>query len=268
MFNWTAVEGVDPRPYATAIKYYCPRDNWAYPSTGFNEVMVYCLKDGTWSNQFNIETCQSKGSHQIQGLTTFPQRCSVLTSLPRPLRVRAPKGFLGWKWPNTVAKMDLNGPMGNGPIWRWNVLTRNGRQRLYQSVFVSISQTYDLRLDVPVARSCGMTIPVPLMGMDVAWPYKKRQLGDTITYTCPSQTLTWEEHLEYQVVTCIWHRQTDSMIWWPPELHSCNRKIIPTLCPTLLQLTFIVSVDREYPDFLNDFKNMSKSDKREAVKKH
>ena len=59
MFNWTAVEGVDPRPYATAIKYYCPRDNWAYPSTGFNEVMVYCLKDGTWSNQFNIETCQS-----------------------------------------------------------------------------------------------------------------------------------------------------------------------------------------------------------------
>ena len=60
MFNWTAVEGVDPRPYATAIKYYCPRENWAYPSTGFNEVMVYCLKDGTWSNQFNIETCQSK----------------------------------------------------------------------------------------------------------------------------------------------------------------------------------------------------------------
>ena len=60
MYNWTAVEGVDPRPYATAIKYFCPRDNWAYPSTGFNEVMVYCLKDGTWSNEFNIETCQSK----------------------------------------------------------------------------------------------------------------------------------------------------------------------------------------------------------------
>ena len=97
MFNWTAVEGVDPRPYATAIKYFCPRDNWAYPSTGFNEVMVYCLKDGTWSNQFNIETCQSKRGHQIQRLTTFPQRCSVLTSPPRPLRVRAPKGFLGWK---------------------------------------------------------------------------------------------------------------------------------------------------------------------------
>ena len=139
--------------------------------------------------------------------------------------------------------MDLNGPMGNGPIWRWNVSTRNGRQRLYQSVFVSISQTYDLKLDIPVARSCGMTIPVPLMGMDVAWPYKKRQLGDTITYTCPSQTLTWEEHLEHQMVTCIWHRQTDSMIWWPPELHSCNRKIAPSLCPPLTCfISFKVSV--------------------------
>ena len=62
------------------------------------------------------------------------------------------------------------------------------------------------------------------MGMDVAWPYKKRELGDTITYTCPSQTLTWEEHLKHQLVKCIWHRQTDSMIWWPPELHNCNRK--------------------------------------------
>ena len=62
MYNWTAVDGVDPRPYASAIKYYCPRENWAYPSTGLNEVMVYCLRDGTWSNQFNIETCQSKGS--------------------------------------------------------------------------------------------------------------------------------------------------------------------------------------------------------------
>ena len=89
---------------------------------------------------------------------------------------------------------------------------------------------------VPPARSCGMTIPTPLMGMDVAWPYKKRELGDTITYTCPSQTLTWEEHLEHQVATCIWHRQTDSMIWWPPELHSCNRKISPPLCPPLTRV--------------------------------
>lgn len=64
------------------------------------------------------------------------------------------------------------------------------------------------------------------MGMEIAWPYKKRELGDSIVYTCPSQTTTWEEMLEEQVVKCVWHRQTDSMIWWPPELHNCNRKTL------------------------------------------
>ena len=62
------------------------------------------------------------------------------------------------------------------------------------------------------------------MGMDIAWPFKKRELGDSIVYTCPSQTTTWEEMLVEQVVKCVWHRQTDSMIWWPPQLHKCNRK--------------------------------------------
>ena len=62
------------------------------------------------------------------------------------------------------------------------------------------------------------------MGMDVDWPYRKRELGDTILYTCPSSKLTWEERLEQQVVTCIWHRQTDTMMWWPQDLHQCNSK--------------------------------------------
>lgn len=60
MYNWTAEEGVDPRPYSTAIKYYCPRHSWGYPSTGESQQVVHCLHDGTWSNRFNIETCQSK----------------------------------------------------------------------------------------------------------------------------------------------------------------------------------------------------------------
>lgn len=96
MYNWTAVEGVDPRPYATAIKYYCPRDNWAYPSTGFNEVMVYCLKDGTWSNEFNIETCQSK-EVGFTNYQLFPQRCFALNNLRQLLRAKVLKGCLGWK---------------------------------------------------------------------------------------------------------------------------------------------------------------------------
>ena len=66
-----------------------------------------------------------------------------------------------------------------------------------------------------------MTIPTAYQGMDVAWPYKRRQLGDSVTFTCPSSTATWEG-VEEQVAACAWHRQTDSMVWWPPELHACN----------------------------------------------
>ena len=62
------------------------------------------------------------------------------------------------------------------------------------------------------------------MGMDVAWPYKKRELGDEIVYTCPNNLLTWEHSEREQYVTCIWHRQTDTMHWWPQDLHQCNSK--------------------------------------------
>ena len=27
-----------------------------------------------------------------------------------------------------------------------------------------------------------------------------------------------------QKVTCIWHRQSDSMMWWPQNLKECNRE--------------------------------------------
>ena len=59
MFNWTGIDGRDPRPYSTAIKYFCPRAGWGYPSTGDNETTIYCQQDGTWSNDANIETCIS-----------------------------------------------------------------------------------------------------------------------------------------------------------------------------------------------------------------
>ena len=59
-YNWTGTDGVDPRPYATSIKYFCPRENWGYPSTGESEVTIHCRNDGTWSNAFNIETCMSE----------------------------------------------------------------------------------------------------------------------------------------------------------------------------------------------------------------
>ena len=58
--------------------------------------------------------------------------------------------------------------------------------------------------------------------MDIDWPYKKRELGDEIVFHCPNNKLTWVDSLEEQVVTCIWHRQTDTMMWWPQDLHDCN----------------------------------------------
>ena len=60
MSNWTGVDGVHPRPYATAIKYFCRRKGWGYPTIGDNETTIYCRWDGTWSNDANIESCISK----------------------------------------------------------------------------------------------------------------------------------------------------------------------------------------------------------------
>ena len=60
MSNWTGVDGEDPRPFATQIKYFCRREGWGYPSTGENEQWINCQWDGQWSNYANIETCVSK----------------------------------------------------------------------------------------------------------------------------------------------------------------------------------------------------------------
>ena len=50
-----------------------------------------------------------------------------------------------------------------------------------------------------------------------------KDLGDKMMYTCPSGTLT-QEGLKDQMVTCIWHRQTDMMLWWPQDIYPCNSK--------------------------------------------
>ena len=80
---------------------------------------------------------------------------------------------------------------------------------------------YDLNLE----RKCGLERPESFMGMDVAWPYKRRELGDQIVYHCPNNHLTWEESLEEQLVTCIWHRQSDTMMWWPQNVKQCNSQL-------------------------------------------
>ena len=63
MYNWTQgwqEEGGRARPYGVAVKYYCPREEWGYPSNGLREQIVHCNSDGQWSNEANVENCQSK----------------------------------------------------------------------------------------------------------------------------------------------------------------------------------------------------------------
>ena len=68
--------------------------------------------------------------------------------------------------------------------------------------------------------------------MDVSWVKPRnwqtnrlgprvRDAGDQIQYRCPSMTVTYEGDRD-QYVTCIWHRQTDTMLWWPQQLLPCN----------------------------------------------
>ena len=105
MFNWTGISGVDPRPYATAIKYYCPRPGWGYPSNGENETTIYCQQDGTWSNDANIETCISKSNMCIAlikqalvlGINKYLQSCPVHQHRHQLQMVKDQRGYLEQK---------------------------------------------------------------------------------------------------------------------------------------------------------------------------
>ena len=57
MYNWTGIQGRDPRPYATKVKYFCPRRGWGFPSSGKDEMYITCEMDGYWSNLQVIEEC-------------------------------------------------------------------------------------------------------------------------------------------------------------------------------------------------------------------
>ena len=50
-------------------------------------------------------------------------------------------------------------------------------------------------MNVSLERKCGLSIPSMYKGMDIAWPYQKRELGDRIMYSCPNGHLTWDHEL-------------------------------------------------------------------------
>ena len=82
-YNWTGVDGEDPRPYATAIEYYCPRVGWGYPSTGEDRTVIHCQQDGIWSNEVNIESCISTYLPPTEGINLF-MFCSELPCSKQP----------------------------------------------------------------------------------------------------------------------------------------------------------------------------------------
>ena len=54
-YNWTGVQGIDPRPYATGIRYWYPRNGWGFPSNGEWEVYIYWMDTGaTWTPLNNV----------------------------------------------------------------------------------------------------------------------------------------------------------------------------------------------------------------------
>ena len=87
-YNWTGIDGVDPRPFATQIRYYCPRRGWGFPSTGARETFITCEMDGSWSNLNAIEECiklpcakdpplppSGPGAEFVYGLEMLYYRC-------------------------------------------------------------------------------------------------------------------------------------------------------------------------------------------------
>ena len=58
MMSWTETPGT-LRPYGTLVKYWCPKINWGYPSTGTNQTWSRCGEEGHW-NVTDIEACVGK----------------------------------------------------------------------------------------------------------------------------------------------------------------------------------------------------------------
>ena len=210
MYTWTGVDGIDPRPYSTEITYYCPVYGWGYPRDGLNQTTITCDMDGTWSNLLSIEMCMK---------------------LPCP--VQPPPAPTGEGAERVYGPEITHYRCQNGNEFK-------GGQFPYLEMECLNKKWTPKRLPACVPRHCRSDIPEPLMGMFVFWRRdrnpitgflemdRRQSLGDSIIYQCPQDKLTAEDDKE-QEVTCIWHRQTDMMLWWPPVVHQCSRKCQKTM---------------------------------------
>ena len=222
-YNWTGVQGIDPRPYATGIRYWYPRNGWGFPSNGEWEVYIYCEMDGYWSNLDTIEQCE-KLSCPRSPPTQPSGPGSEMVYSTEMIHYRCRNGYMF--------------ETGQFPYLPVECLNRNW---------------VPSKLPECVPRKCGTQRPVHFKGelnidmtmmhcvsnlyyagMDVSWQRLRntetgylggpaRSLGDQIHYSCPHHRMT-HEGLTVQTVSCIWHRQTDTMLWWPQQLLPCNSK--------------------------------------------
>ena len=219
MYSWTGVDGKDARPYATEITYYCPRYGWGYPSDGLNSTTIQCNMDGSWSNLYNIETCMKLPCPE-QPPPAPPGEGAERLYGPEVTKYRCQNGFL----------------------------FRTG-QYPYLDMECLNKRWIPPRLPECVPRKCKDDIPSHFMGMLVFWKRdrnnvttylkgeRRKTMGDMIYYHCPLGKTTMAE-LVVQEVTCIWHRQTDTMMWWPQELHPCNSELVYTIPHQSITLYF------------------------------
>ena len=55
MMSWIETPEI-ARPYGTIVRYWCPHEDWGYPSSGLNQLWSECGKDGEW-NVTEVENC-------------------------------------------------------------------------------------------------------------------------------------------------------------------------------------------------------------------
>ena len=109
------------------------------------------------------------------------------------------------------------------------------------------------------ARVCEEKPPLEYNLMDVIWPRKDTKLGSKITYSCPFRTGTTTKQLKgtyrltleravpennllsEQYVQCIWDKDTDEMVWWPPAIEDCTSKYYKEMLSAFTKLLFPLS---------------------------
>jgi hypothetical protein len=64
------------------------------------------------------------------------------------------------------------------------------------------------------------------MGMDMDWPFSDRRMGTRVTYICPYKTMVEQKNITSQFTECIWEKDTDTMVWWPPEVRPCDGELV------------------------------------------